>query len=305
VTDVVLEAPRTLEELASALGLATDRTRLVAGATDLTLRLRSTDRSPDRMIDLGWIPQLRGISLQGDRIRVGAMASFQEIAASACVQQHASCLAAAAGRVGSVQVRGMATIGGNVANASACADGVTPLIALAAEAGVLTAGGTVERRPIATLFAATGGSALSPSEAVIDFGFQALRPLERSAFAKLGVRTSIAVSRLNVAAVLVLSPNRSICLDARLAFGSLGTSPRLAEGVAAVLVGQRIDDELLAELAQRSSEYVDQAIPDRLSRAYKRRAVRGLMEDLWRALFVGEQERARIEDPRVARDSRP
>jgi len=305
VTGVVFEAPRTLEELASALRLATNRTRLVAGATDLTLHLRSTDRSPDRMIDLGWIPQMRGISLQGARITVGAMTSFQEIAASACIQQHASCLAAAARRVGSVQVRGMATIGGNVASASACADGVTPLIALAAEAGVLTAGGTVERRPITSLFAAAGGSALSPSEAIIDFEFQALGPLERSAFAKLGVRTSIAVSRLNVAAVLVLTANRSTCLGARLAFGSLGTSPRLADGMAAVLIGQRVDDDLHAELARRSSEYVDEAIPDRLSRAYKRRAVRGLMDDLWHALFVGEQERARIEDPRDARDSRP
>jgi CO/xanthine dehydrogenase FAD-binding subunit len=285
VSEPSLAAPRSLEELAALLGAATERTRFVAGATDLALRLRIAPQRPDRLIDLSPIPELRGISLEAGRIRIGAMVTFAELASNACVQQRASCLAVAARRVGSVQVRGMATLGGNVANASACADGVTPLLALGADAGVLTAGGVVARRSVATLFAPAGGSSLVAGEAIVDFGFQALEARDCSGFAKLGVRTSIAVSRLNAAAALTLGPDGSTCVAARLAFGSLGPSARLAGEVAAGLVGRRLDDEASAILTHNSVEYVDQAIGERPSRTYKRRAMRGLIADLWSDLL--------------------
>ncbi len=279
-----LDAPGSLEELAALLGTATDSTRVVAGSTDLTLQLRASRKRPDRLIELGRVPELCGITLSGQRMRIGAMVTFAEIASSACVQQRASCLATAARRVGSIQVRGVATLGGNVANAAACADGVAPLLVLDADVGVLGAGGGIERRPLAALFASHGGSALRPGEVIVDFSFRALDAQETSGFAKLGVRTSIAVSRLNAAAVLALSPDGATCLGARVAYGSLAASARLNTDVAKVLVGRRLDGKALAEFMQASSAYVDQAIPDRPSRAYKRGAIRGVVVDLWSAL---------------------
>ena len=189
--------------------------------------------------------------------------------------------------MGSVQIRNVATLGGNVANASPCADLVTALVALDATATVIDGSGRTSERLIGALFAPRGGTALRAGEAIVEFSFAADDTDRRSAFAKLGVRASVAVSRLNAVLVVDLERDRATIRAAKLAVGSLAPAAFRADEVATTLVGARLDAACPAAFADRCRQLVDARIPDRPSWPYKHLAVRGLAADLWSAIAVG------------------
>ncbi|MDE2293905.1 MAG: FAD binding domain-containing protein [Gammaproteobacteria bacterium] len=282
-----LLAPRDQRELVAALARTTDASRLVAGATDWMLGRRAGGNPPDLLIDLSHLHGFRAVGCADRRIRVGALSTCSQLQCDPVLATHARCLAQAAARVGSVQIRNVATIGGNVANASPCADLVTALVALEATATVIDGAGRATERPIAQLFASAGGSALRRDEAILEFAFAGAHPDRRSGFAKLGVRSSVAVARLNAALVVDLDPDGATIAAARLAIGSLAPAAFLAGEVAAPLVGTRIDAACPEEFAHRCLRLVDERIPERSSRAYKRLAIRGLAADLWSAAGAG------------------
>jgi CO/xanthine dehydrogenase FAD-binding subunit len=242
---------------------------------------------PDLVIDLSRLRDLRYVRLADRRVQVGALATCAQLQRDPVLATHAACLAQAASRVGSVQIRNVATVGGNVANASPCADLVTALVALEARATVVDASASLTERPIAQLFAPAGGSALRPDEAILEFSFAAASPDRRSGFAKLGVRTSVAVSRLNAALIVDLDPGGATISSARLAIGSLAPAAFLASDIAAALDGAPIDGGCPDEFTRRCMGLVDDRIPGRASQGYKRLAIRGLAADLWSAIEPG------------------
>jgi CO/xanthine dehydrogenase FAD-binding subunit len=279
-----LVVPRDRRELVAALRRTTGASRLVAGGSDLLLGLRASGHHPDRLIDLSQLRELRYVRQADARVQVGALSTCAQLQRDPGLAVHARCLAQAAARVGSVQIRNVATVGGNVANASPCADLITALVALGATATVIDGEGDATERPIAQLIAPAGGSALRRGEAILEFAFAGAHPDRRSAFAKLGVRSSVAVSRLNAALVVDLDPDGATIRSARLAVGSLAPAAFLADEVASALVGARIDAACPEEFTRRCLRLVDDRIPERSSKAYKRLAIRGLAADLWSAI---------------------
>ncbi|MFI4889662.1 MAG: FAD binding domain-containing protein [Steroidobacterales bacterium] len=283
-----LIAPRDLAGLASALGQATSASRLVAGGTDLMLRLRTAGARPDLLIDLSGLRELSFIRKERDRIRIGSLTTFAEIQRDATLRSHAGCLAQAAAHVGSVQIRNVATIGGNVANASPCADAIPALLVLDAEVGVLGSAGSVARRPLRELLAQAGETTLRSDEAIVDFSFAPLAEDQRSAFGKIGVRTSVAVSRLSAALIVTLGQRQQVISQARVAFGSIAPRAFVDDGVAAVLRAQPLNSATVESFAEACSSTVTRSIPGRGSRPYKQQAVRGLAHDLWNAVQGGQ-----------------
>ena len=136
-------------------------------------------------------------------LRVGAMATFSQLQADPVVRQKAACLAEAAAQVGSVQIRNIATVGGNVANASPCGDAIPALMALDARVTVLDADGRTSSKPIRDVVIGPRATSLLPGEVITDFTFAPLRPREcHGAFAKIGSRSTVSVARLSVAIVV-------------------------------------------------------------------------------------------------------
>ena len=146
VTEV--RSPSSLDELVAALAQATPRTRLLAGGTDLVRTLRQPGEEPDVLIDLSGLEELKTVRLDGETLHVGALATFQQLQWDPLVREHAYCLSLAAAQVGSAQIRNAGTLGGNVANASPCADGVTALTALGADVTTVDGAGATRTRPI-------------------------------------------------------------------------------------------------------------------------------------------------------------
>lgn len=282
VTDVV--TPTGMEELVAALAGATPKTRLLAGGTDLVRTIRLPGNEPDVLIDLTGLRELSYVRLDGGTLRVGAMTTFTELQADPLVLEHARCLALAAAHVGSVQIRNVGTVGGNVANASPCADAATALVALGAAVTTVDGGGALATRPLGDVLLGPGSTSLAYDEAIVEFSFAALGPEHRSAFVKIGSRSAVSVARLSTAAVLQCDPASGVLAGVSVALGAVGDTAFRDGAVEASLEGAIADEATLERFASACSEAVRRSIPGRYSLPYKERAARGLACDIWSAL---------------------
>ncbi len=279
-------APSTLSELIEALARATSRTRLLAGGTDLVRDIRQPGHQPDLLIDLSRLTELSYVRLDGEMLRVGATTTFTELQSDALIREHTPCLAQAAAQVGSVQIRNVATIAGNVANASPCADGATALTALGAEVSILDGAGHVTSRPLGDVLVGPGKTTLSHDQAIIEFSFAALGAEYRSAFAKIGSRTAVTVARLSMALVVRFDPVAAALTDVRVGFGAVGEAAFRDSELEQVLEGRPADEESARLFAAGCVAAVQRSIPGRYSLPYKQHAARGLAYDAWNALAL-------------------
>ena len=186
------------------------RSRVLAGGTDLVLLARENHDLCDRVVDITLVPELHEIrrvrsangdtGTVGDTVTIGAAATFSEITASALVRETAPLLAEACHSVGATQIRNMGTLGGNVANAAACADSLPALVCLDALAHVLTPSGDMTW-PVAEFVTRPNRTMLPPGGLLTMLSFLVPAPGSRSVFLKLGRRNAMAISRLTVAAL--------------------------------------------------------------------------------------------------------
>jgi CO/xanthine dehydrogenase FAD-binding subunit len=272
--------PRSTSALVEALGRTTPQSRLIAGGSDLMLHLRQSAQLPDTLIDLSGVAELQGICINGNRMHIGSMTRFGEIAESSAVLSGAACLAQAAASVGSMQIRNMATIGGNVANASPCADAVPALLVLQADVGILNSNGQTERRALTEVLQAASEDRMPRNEVIVDFSFELLGANLRSAFAKVGARTAVTIAKINAALVVECAGQDQVISRARAAFGSLGAFGFVDPACGDLLVGRHLDLETASLFAQACTDMVDRSIPQRASRPYKRLAIKGIAHDL-------------------------
>lgn len=176
---------------------------LVAGGTDLLVALRDQDPSlpPVDVIDIGRLAELKGVFRQNGGIRLGPLATHTEVARSPEIRRWAPLLAAASAEVGSPQIRNRGTVGGNLCNASPCADTVPPLVALGAEATLRSVRGSRTVR-VEEAVVAPYRTVLADDEILTDIHFAPIADGVGSAFVKLGRRNALSVSRMSVAVIL-------------------------------------------------------------------------------------------------------
>lgn len=278
--------PESVTELVAALAQATPRTRLLAGGTDLVHELRRPGGEPDVLVDLTGLTELTVIRLDGVTLRVGALATFTQLQWDPLVREHALCLSLAAAQVGSAQIRNAGTIGGNVANASACADGATALTALDAGVVTLDGAGETRTRPIGEVLLGAGRTCLRHDEAIIEYAFPALGSEHRSAFAKIGSRTAVSVARLSAALVVRFDAVAGGLAEVRVALGAVGESAFRLPGLEHALEGRAADDESARLFADGCVAAVQASIPGRYSLPYKQQAAVGLAYDAWNMLAL-------------------
>jgi CO/xanthine dehydrogenase FAD-binding subunit len=284
VTDVV--TPAGIDELVAALKAATPRTRLLAGGTDLVRAIRLPGSEPDVIIDLTGLGQLSYVRLDAGALHVGATTTFTELQRDPLVREHALCLGLAAAQVGSVQIRNVGTIGGNIANASPCADSATALTALGADVTTVDGSGTSRTRPLGEILLGPNRTSLAHNEAITEFSFAALGPEDRSAFAKIGSRTAVSVARLSAALVVRFDAAAGALAEVRVALGAVGEvafrAPRLEQS----LTGLPADEETARLFAEGCVAAVRESIPGRYSLPYKQHAAVGLAYDAWNMLAL-------------------
>ncbi|MBS3937087.1 MAG: xanthine dehydrogenase family protein subunit M [Peptococcaceae bacterium] len=271
-------SPRAMSEVLDILA-ADPEAKLLAGGTDLIVQMREGRVSPRTLVDLSRFGELSYIKLRHDTLHVGCMTTFNQVARNPLVVRHAPALAQAARQVGSVQIRNQGTIGGNLANASPAADSIPPLIALGAKAQVVSRDGS-RSLAIEDLLAGVGINTLLPGEMIAEINFSLPAPRARSAFVKLGRRKAMAIARISMAGLLVLSAD-GLVTEARLALGAVGATVFRALEAEAALLHKPLDRAVVAACLQAVQDTVAQKLGRRASATYKREAIRGVAEELF------------------------
>lgn len=236
--------PATLDEALGLLEAHGPDARLLAGGTDLIIRLRDRSIRPTVVVDLKRIPELRpGIREEDGRLRIAATTVMTDIAADERVRGRFIALAEAAAVVGSVQIRNRATLGGNLCNASPAADTAPPLLVYGAD--VLAAGRKGSRRiPVDEFFVRSGQTTLRPGELVV--AIELPMPARRTGSVHLR-RTR---RRGHDLASVTLSCLVDEAGETRLAYGSVGPRPVLATDASGVLADPAAPTEAKAAVLE-------------------------------------------------------
>jgi len=213
--------PRSLPDLWAILAASGPKARLLAGGTDVIVRLRSRHIAPEVVVDLKHVRELSsGIAEFDRRLRVGALATMTDVAENDRVQRYFPALVEAAHVVGSVQIRNRATLAGNICNASPAADTAPTLLVHGAAVNVVSAAG---RRSIelADFFLGPGRTALAEGEIVESIDVPLPRDRVGDAFGRITRRRGVDLATINLSCAVTAA-------EARFAFGAVGPRPFLA-----------------------------------------------------------------------------
>ncbi|MEX1172307.1 MAG: FAD binding domain-containing protein [Chloroflexota bacterium] len=228
--------------------------RPIAGGTDLMVALAGElGDPPASVVDLWAVDDLRGISLDGDHLVLGALTTYTALRRSALCRAHAPALVAAAATIGAAQIQNRGTLGGNIANASPAGD--TLPVLLAADAAIVVGSVRGEREVAAGAFW-TGyrTTALTPDELIVRIRIP-LRPDREMRYRKVGTRRAQSISKVVMAVAWRTAHNGSagspsVWRDVRVALGSVAATPVRAARTEAVLEGS----SPTPEIADRAAE---------------------------------------------------
>jgi len=235
--------PESLEEVFKLLQEYGHRAALIAGGTDVMVKIRNTRKAPEVLISLRGLKELSYIRKNGD-YHIGALATHRMLEQSDLVQRELTALYEGASRIGSVQVRNVATIAGNICNAAPSADTAGPLLAL--DAQVLLQGPEGERRvPITEFFTGTYKTVRKETEVVTEIRIPAEMERFGSAYWKQSRRKAMNLPIVGIAVSLRLD-NATIS-DARIALTVAAPTPIRAYKAEEFLTGKPMDEAVLAE----------------------------------------------------------
>ena len=223
--------------------------KLLAGGHSLIPLMKLRLTTPSAVVDIGRIPELRGIARSGDAIRIGALTTHADIAASADLQKSAAALAEAAGLVGDPAVRSRGTIGGNIAHADPASDLPTVLVAL--NASIVAIGPSGERTIAADeFFTGIMSTLLADNEVVTAIVVPVAVRGQGSAYVKFAHPAS-RYAVIGAAASVTMVGNK--CSAARIALGGLVPHATRARAVEEALTGESLDAAAVANAAAQVS----------------------------------------------------
>ncbi len=245
------EAPETLQAAVALLAGASGPARILAGGTDVIVQMETDLIEPQLLVDIKKIPEVRQIKAENGGFRIGAAASGMEI------MQHAALCKAWPGvidgvkLIGSIQVKGRASVGGNLCNGSPAADSVPAMIAAGAIARIIGPDGTREV-PVEEIPTGPGKTSLRKGEIIASFFLPARPAHSGDAYQRFTPRTEMDIAVVGVGVNLTLDGSGT-CTAARFALGAVAPTIMLVKEAGAALVGTKVDDAALERLAKVAS----------------------------------------------------
>ena len=269
--------PHSVDEALQMLAEHGDKTRLVAGSTDFLVRWRTGVWRPESVVCMQHVPGLDYINWNpDDGLSIGAMASVQDIELNTEVRSRYPALAAGATSFAGVQVRNLATVAGNVCNASPAGDTLPALLAYNAQCRIIGPSG--ERSlPLDELFVGPGRTALAAGEILTEIRLPPPAPNTGGLYIKHSPRGAMDISAVGVASVVSLNDDGT-CASARIALGSVAPTPLRSYGAEGRLVSQTPDAANIAEAARLASQSCNPIADVRSGADYRREMVRVLTE---------------------------
>ncbi len=238
--------------------------KLLAGGHSLIPLMRFRLARPEVVIDIGGIANLRGITVSGDTINIGALTTHAEIAASADVQRSNGLLAEAAGGIGDPAVRNRGTIGGNLAHADPASDWATVLTALGATVSAQGPSGS-RTVAVADLVEDAFTTVLAEDELITTVSVPVLAANQRAEYAKMAHPASFYAV---VGGAVVVTMDGDRCTAASVAVGGLTPRPVKAPAVEQALSGTTLTMASIADATARLSDDLSAAGVDIIGDVY-------------------------------------
>ena len=246
------ESPTSIADAVRLLaGAPEGRAWILAGGTDLLVQMRTGRVDPALVIDVKRIPETLGVEIRDDHLVIGAALDSFRLQAFPEFGERLPGLAEAAELIGSDQIQGRASIGGNLCNASPAADTVPPLIALGSEAEIAGPAGT-RRVPVSGFVTKPGSTVLESGELLVALHVPLPEPRSADAYLRLIPRSEMDIAVVGAAVNLTLDAGGT-CTSARVVLGAVAPTAIEVPDAAAALVGSALDDAALQSAGEAAS----------------------------------------------------
>ena len=245
LTEFEYYKPESIDEVLVLIEKYGERARFLAGGSDLLIKIKLLREEPECLIDITGIEELRGISINEEELRIGAVTSLNEINCFPIIKKNYTALFEATSEMATTQVRNNASIGGNLCNASPGADTVPPLLVLEAKVNI-TIGNEVKTVPLEEFFTGPGKTILNRGDILTSISIPISSSNTGTSFIKIS-RTHSDLPQLNAAAAIKVE--NGICTDARIALGAVAPTPVRAIRAENILKNRKPDHNAFEEAA--------------------------------------------------------
>ncbi len=264
--------PETVKECVELLDEYGEDARLLAGGTDLVVRMRNRQAKPKAVISLNSIKELQRITPENNGVSIGAMVRLMDVSRSDQLVGPWKVVKNCAGHVSSMQIRNVGTIGGNTCNASPSADTIPGLMIL--DAKVALSGPKADRViPLEDFFTGPGKTVLQRGEMLTSFKLSSLPEGNGCSFKKYAIRGDTDISIINVGIRLQLDAGKRIS-DARMVLGGVAPTPLRVPSAEKMLLGQELSCELKKAVAEQAVSACSPISDARATREYRQEMVR-------------------------------
>jgi len=268
--------PETVSEVFDLLKELGKGAKLLAGGTDLLVQMKRGVISPEYLINLKRINELKSYSIDEENISLGPLTSLRAIEKEKFFRENCSVLANTAAQMASPQIRYLATIGGNLCNASPSADMAPPLIALGSS--VVLAGQEGSRKVILEeFFQGPGNSVLDDKELMTQVIVPTLKPTARACYLKHSFRKAHDIALVGAAVMLDIGEDGTTVKEAKIVLGAVAPTPIRALAAETILKHEKINQHVISEAARLA---VDAATPIddiRTNASYRKKIVEVLV----------------------------
>jgi len=275
--------PRTLKEVLDLLDKLRDKAAILAGGTDLLVQMKIRRKTPKYLINIKKIPDLTFIKVEEGGLRIGAATKLRSIEKSNVVRDTYVALYEAIKSMGSVQIRNMATIGGNLCNASPAADTAPPLLVYEAKLRIVSLRG--ERLvPINKFFKGPGRTVMEPNELLTEIIIPKPPKNSGASFIKIA-RTSMDLAKVNVAVLLKLKNSSRTIDDVKIALGAVAPTPMRAYAAEEYLRGKEFNEDTLRRAGEIASMEIKPITDIRSTAWYRREVTKIIVKDALERAF--------------------
>lgn len=263
----VAEAVAILDEQAK-LG---SRVQVLAGGTDLLVQMRTVDRAPRTILDVKKIEDVNRVEIGADETYIGAAVASAVLNENQDLVKLFPGLLEAADLIGSTQIQGRATIGGNLCNASPAGDSIPALMVNAATCVIASGGGTRELS-VAEFTTGPGSNALAANEFLLGLKLQNPQPRQADAYLRFIPRTEMDIAVAGCGVALGLDDSGT-CTMARVAIGAVAATVLLVPAAADALLGSTVDEAALQAAGIACTEAASPISDKRGTAEYRRKVV--------------------------------
>ncbi|HKP53855.1 MAG TPA: FAD binding domain-containing protein [Chloroflexia bacterium] len=287
--------PTTLDEALRQIREHAGHARIVAGGTDVVVELSRGIKPTETLIDISRLHDLKYVREEDGWIRLGALATHNDVLASVACRERALPLAQACIEIGAPQIRTRGTVAGNLVTASPANDTISALMALGAE--VVLANSDGERTvPLDEFYLGVRRTLLAPDEMLREIRFPAMKENQRGLWLRLGLRRAQAISVIHVAFVLTFDGEEKVS-EARITLGALAPTIVHARQAEAFLVGKRLDPIVCEEAGRLACADVTPIDDLRGSAKYRLATLAALTADGLKRIAEGREAEGFPERP--------